>query len=231
MWEITYRITPDQGYFDRGEQALWEAGVYFEAIHSMDFLADDSVVIVYEIDANEKQLRRTLDRGEQRVVDYVVTNHADPLVAQIRIQPDDVLEQVLSIHRSFGLSVEFPIRYLSHDPTTIEIVEIGPQSELSDRIEATREYATVDIQQVHRYEPTTGQLFQELTDRQQEVLLTALRKGYYRTPREATHEDIARDLSCSASVVGQHLRRIETKLVSSVVPRTVDDEAPTAEGD
>lgn len=114
---------------------------------------------------------------------------------------------------------------------TVELVEIGPRSELSDRTEATREYATVDIQQVHRYEPTTGQLFQELTDRQQEVLLTALRKGYYRTPREATHEEIAADLSCSASVVGQHLRRIETKLVSSVVPATVDGESAAVGGD
>jgi predicted DNA binding protein len=231
MWEITYRITPDQGYFDRGEQALWRAGVYFESIHSMDFLADGSVVIVYEIDASEEQLCECLDRAGDRLVDYVVTNHADPLVAQIRIHPDDVFAQALSTHRSYGLSVDFPIRYLDHDPTTLEIVEIGPESELSDRIEATRDFATVDIQQIHRYEPTTGQLFQELTDRQQEVLLTALRKGYYRTPREATHEDIAADLSCSASVVGQHLRRIETKLVSSVVPTTAGDEAPTAQGD
>jgi DNA-binding CsgD family transcriptional regulator len=231
MWEITYRISPDGGYFDKAEPALWEAGVYFEAIHSMDFLADGSVVLVYEIDATEQRLRTVLESAGNRLVDYVITSHADPLVAQIRVKPDDQFERALSTHRSYGLSVDFPIRYLEHDPVTVELVEIGPRSELSDRIEATREYATVDIQQVHRYEPTTGQLFQELTDRQQEVLLTALRKGYYRTPREATHEEIAADLSCSASVVGQHLRRIETKLVSSVVPATVDGESTAVEGD
>lgn len=41
--------------------------------------------------------------------------------------------------------------------------------------------------------------------------------GYYETPRGATHEDIATELECSKSVVGQHLRQIERSLVEHVV--------------
>lgn len=228
MWEVTYTMTPDRGYFDRGEQALQQAGVYFEAAHSMDFVSDGSVVIVYEIDGTEEALRSVLDEPNEKIVDYEITNHHDPLVAQLRFHPDETFDQLISVYRTYGVSMEFPIRYVDHDPAAIEVVEVGPRSELADRIEATREHATVSIERLHRYEFSTGQLFRQLTERQQEVLLAALQHGYYRTPREATQADIADELCCSASVVGQHLRRIETKLVSSIVPDPLVDDGGSA---
>lgn len=232
MWEVTYQLTPDRGYFDSGERVLQEHGVYLEAVHSIDYVSDGTVVIVYEIDGSEETLRDVLDRSPEKVVDYEITNHHDPLVAQLRFYPDETLEQLLSVYRTHGVSLEYPLRYVDHNPVTVEMVEVGPRDELANRIEATRDYASVSIERLHRYEFSTGQLFRQLTDRQQEVLLAAIRKGYYKTPREATQADIAEELSCSASVVGQHLRRIETELVSSIVPDPlVDDGAASAQGD
>lgn len=223
MWEVSYRITPEQGYFDRGETVLWDAGVYLESIRSMQFVEDGSVVMVYEIDGDGEALRDCLDAADEKIIEYSITEDSDPLVAQLWLYPDDTLEQLLDVHQSFGVSVEFPIDYVSLDPATIEIVETGPRDELRDRIEQTREVANIHINHVHRHEPGSEQLFRELTDRQQEVLQTAVEAGYYRIPREATHQDIADELGCSKSVVGQHLRRVEATLVSSVIPETDED--------
>lgn len=220
MWEVSYRITPEQGYFDRGERVLWDAGVYLESIRSMEFVEDGSVVMVYEIDGDPETLRNCLDAAEEKIIEYAITEDSEPLVAQLWLYPDGPLEQLLDVHQSFGVSVEFPIEYVSQNPATIEIVETGPRSELRDRIEQTREVVDVHINHVHRHEPGTEQRFQELTDRQQEVLQTAVEAGYYQLPREATHQDIADELDCSKSVVGQHLRRVESALVSSVIPET-----------
>jgi len=226
MWEIAYTITPDEGHFDRGERALWQAGIYQEAIRSLEFVDDGTVVLVYELTGPAARLESVLDDGGEKVVDYAITEESDqpdePLVAQIRLRPDETLQRVLSVHRSFGLSVAFPIRYLRHDPATIEIVETGARSELSERIAETRAFASVEVRHVREYEPTTPRLFGALTDRQQEVLETAVGLGYYEVPREATHEEIAAELDCSASAVGQHLQRIEERLVSAVVPGTAD---------
>jgi hypothetical protein len=232
MWEVTYQLTPDRGYFDSGERVLQEHGIYLEAVHTIDYVSDGSVVIVYEIDGSEEALRGILDASPEKVVDYEITNHQDPLVAQLRFYPDEPFSELMQVYRTHGVSLEFPLRYIEHEPTTLEMVEVGPRDELANRIEATRDYASVSIERLHRYEFSTGQLFRQLTDRQQEVLLAAIKKGYYRTPREATQADIAEELSCSASVVGQHLRRIETELVSSVVPDPLIDEgSASAEGD
>lgn len=232
MWEVTYQLTPDRGYFDSGERVLREHGIYLEAVHTIDYVSDGSVVIVYEIDGTEETLRGLLDASSEKVVDYEITNHHDPLVAQLRFYPDETFKELMQVYRTHGVSLEYPLRYLDHNPTTLEMVEVGPRDELANRIEATRDYASVSIERLHRYEFSTGQLFRQLTDRQQEVLLAAIKKGYYRTPREATQADIAEELSCSASVVGQHLRRIETELVSSVVPDPlVEEESATVEGD
>ncbi|MXR51871.1 hypothetical protein GRX03_09670 [Halovenus sp. WSH3] len=223
MWEVSYRITPEQGYFDRGETVLWDAGIYLESIRSMEFVEDGSVVMVYEIDGDADTLRECLDAAPEKIIEYSITEDSDPLVAQLWMYPDEGLEQLLDVHRSFGVSVEFPIDYVSQDPSTIEMVETGPRNELRDRIEQTREVADVHINHVHRHDPGSQQLFRELTDRQQEVLQAAVEEGYYQIPREATHQEIADKLGCSKSVVGQHLRRVESALVSAVVPDADED--------
>jgi hypothetical protein len=228
MWEITFTITPERGYIDRGERALQAAGVRFRAVHNLEVLSDDSVVLVHEVEGDAATLRETLEESRGKVIEYAITNQADPLMAQLRVRPDETFQKLLDIHRSYGVSVNFPITYRSHDPVTIEMVEVGPKDELRQRIDATRDIATVRVEGLNRYEPSTRQLYQELTERQREVLETAVELGYYRNPREATHADIGEALSCSASVVGQHLRRIETTLVTSVVP-TADEPRALAE--
>lgn len=232
MWEVTYTLTPDRGYFDSGEPMMWDADIYLKLIHSIEFVSDGSVVIVYEVEGDVDLLMAGIDNAESRTLEYTVPRDPEPSIIKIRFFPDETLERIFDIQRSFGVSMQFPIEYVGYDPVVVEITEIGAREEIRRRIQETREVATLEVTQFQPYEPGTDQLFQELTDRQQEVLLTAVEKGYYRTPREATQEDIAADLSCSTSVVGQHLRRIEAKLVSEAVPDTLEGtQAPRLRGD
>lgn len=64
------------------------------------------------------------------------------------------------------------------------------------------------------YHPHLNRPFAELTNRQHDVLETAIRLGYYQNPREATHEDVAEKLGIQPSTVGKHLRSIEMRVVS-----------------
>ncbi|OLZ39885.1 hypothetical protein A6E15_02320 [Natrinema saccharevitans] len=49
------------------------------------------------------------------------------------------------------------------------------------------------------------------------MLRVAVEEGYYEEPRKVTYGDIAARLDCSAGTVGQHLRRIEARLMSSLI--------------
>lgn len=52
-----------------------------------------------------------------------------------------------------------------------------------------------------------------LTDRQREVLNTALRRGYFEVPRECTLEELATSLDADKSTVSEVLRRGDAKIV------------------
>lgn len=63
---------------------------------------------------------------------------------------------------------------------------------------------------------------ERLTDRQQSVLETAYRAGYYDWPRESTAEDVAETLEISSSTFHQHVRRAEQALLSVFFEDTDD---------
>lgn len=52
-----------------------------------------------------------------------------------------------------------------------------------------------------------------LSERQREALRAALELGYYDTPREATHADVAAELDCAPNTASEHLQKGEAKLV------------------
>ncbi|WP_225335000.1 helix-turn-helix domain-containing protein [Halomicrobium urmianum] len=58
-----------------------------------------------------------------------------------------------------------------------------------------------------------------LTDRQQEVLEMATRRGYYEWPREVTQEELAEDLDIATPTFTQHLRAAEEKLMQMAFER------------
>lgn len=58
----------------------------------------------------------------------------------------------------------------------------------------------------------------DLTEKQKEALTTALRYGYYSTPRSTTTDVVAKSLGIGRSTFESHLRRGENKIISSIMP-------------
>lgn len=56
-----------------------------------------------------------------------------------------------------------------------------------------------------------------ITEKQREAVRTAVREGYYETPRRCDLEELAEHLGVSKSAVSQRLNAVETKLVSELV--------------
>ncbi|UPV76677.1 helix-turn-helix domain-containing protein (plasmid) [Halorussus limi] len=65
----------------------------------------------------------------------------------------------------------------------------------------------------HVREIDANQADQLLTDRQQEILLTAVADGYYRTPREATLGDVADTLEIANATCSDVLHRAEDHII------------------
>jgi predicted DNA binding protein len=54
-----------------------------------------------------------------------------------------------------------------------------------------------------------------LTERQMDVLKTAISMGYFDTPRRASIKDVARGLKISPSTAVEHLRKAEKKVLEN----------------
>lgn len=98
-----------------------------------------------------------------------------------------------------------------------ELTYVGPQDRIGDAV-AQFESAGNDVtlRKLHEYRIEDGPK-DALTERQLEVLQTALRIGYYDIPREASMQDIASELECHDSTVAEHLQRAERNLVATVL--------------
>jgi predicted DNA binding protein len=66
------------------------------------------------------------------------------------------------------------------------------------------------------------QIGNELTERQLEVLQTAYHAGYFESPRATTGEAVADLLDISPQAFYQHVRKIERKLVESIIESGLD---------
>jgi predicted DNA binding protein len=114
---------------------------------------------------------------------------------------------------SGGLIVRTPLVFRDGE---IHARIVGDPTPLQEAFERQGDDVSVRVDEVAS-RPTDAERStrETLSDRQREALAVATELGYYETPREATHEDVAGELDCSAQTAGDHLRKAEAKLVAA----------------
>ncbi|MFB6084898.1 MAG: helix-turn-helix domain-containing protein [Halorientalis sp.] len=217
MRYVTYALTPERGYLDPGEVVFREHGVVLRSIQELDLLTDGTVVMLYEVEATRDRIDESLAGAGEKVIDYRVADAGDHRMLQVHYHPSDLIRNLMELHDSYATHLDLPLEFVDPSTSRLRVSVIGAREQLQEQIAATREEIDVTIERIGDYDPGTDRRFAGLTERQREVLLVAVEKGYYESPREATYDDIAADLDCSASAVGKHLRRIESELVDAVV--------------
>jgi predicted DNA binding protein len=90
---------------------------------------------------------------------------------------------------------------------------VGAPATLQSTIDSLPESVSVQIDAIQQFPSADVNPATTLSDRQQEALEVALELGYYDTPREATHTDIAAELDCAPNTASDHLQKGEAKLV------------------
>lgn len=125
------------------------------------------------------------------------------------------------------LAEDFPIHEhgVAHDVSDIcegglEFSVIGSQDEIGKTVATAGEAGLhVLLERLTDYRGPTSHL-DSLTDRQQEIVQTAFSMGYYEVPREASTDDIAREVDLDPSTVSEHLQRAEHNLLSQLFQKS-----------
>lgn len=164
---------------------------------------------------SSEQLERLRDDVPELVDRSHVLERGDTwIVARCRCEPYGIASRI----RSMGCSVVYPVVEaggLEH------YTVLAPSRErLQAMIEHLEEENTVHVEQVKQVHGdaldvnvSLSSVTGDLTPRQLEALLLAVREGYYETPRRVEAEELAERLGIGRSTLQEHLRKAERALL------------------
>lgn len=213
MRYVTVRVSPtgESGLHPLMAELAAAEEVTREAIHRIELIDDGTAVMAGEARGNQRQFERIMSDSEY-VYEYTVTGGDGQWYSYSKFEPTEISERMLTAHqRSAGL-IEMPI--VPNADGSIEYTLVGDETSIAESLPPERDGYRVELLETGDRAPRADDLFACLTTRQQTVLEVALTEGYYDDPRGATHEELAVALECSPSTVGEHLRKIESRVFS-----------------
>ncbi len=96
-----------------------------------------------------------------------------------------------------------------------EFIEILCEDNIVNQvIQAFKEY-NVQVLKIEKH-TKEERLFDDLTSKQLEILLLAYKNGYYEVPRDITLKEISEMVGVDKSVVSEHLRKAERKVLDEI---------------
>lgn len=212
MRYVTFTLTPpEEGFHPVDRRLVADPDVAPVAIHHVELLADETLVMLAEARGDADRYREIL-RSSEEVLSSVVSAADDRAIGYSHVVANELTLELFKRQQTSEFVVEMPIEVTAGGGHRYTVV--GGADAFDGVGTAFPNGIDVEIESVGDYRPDTGTLFASLTAREREVLAAAVEAGYYEFPREATHDDVAADLGISASAVGKHLRRIESKIFS-----------------
>jgi predicted DNA binding protein len=216
MRYVTVLARPTDGAMNPVGRALRDApDVTREAIHRAELLEDDTAVMFAEARGDADSLRQILADSDS-IRDFTVTaDDEGHIYSYSHYEPNETIRNLLLRRREQELVVRMPVEYT--DDGDLRATYVGRDEAFRAAMGDQPDGLEIEILSTGEYHPKAEDLFAQLTPRQQEILRTAVGFGYYENPREATHGDVAAELDLSPSTVGEHLRKIESKVFTRLV--------------
>lgn len=197
---------------------VWANASFVERATALQWnFTGDALGILHHAVGDDDAFETAVDEIPE-VLDYdIVPAGGDTFYAYIRDATTDALAELFGPITRGGLIVIPPIRY--HEDGAVTFSIFGPDAEIQAAIETVPDPVDVTIEEIGGLAATAAAVEARLSQRQTEAMEAAADLGYYDVPREASHEDVAAVLGCAPSTAAEHLRKAESKLVSSTFGR------------
>lgn len=223
MRHYEIRFSPGPESFHPFTRALeGEEDVRQVAIHQMRLVSDDLGLMLYELAGDPDRIEELMaallgDLG------YQLNRIEGRIFVYSLLVPNDTVRELLRIIRDFEVFLDPPIRFTRSGDIVVRYV--GTEESVHRAMSIVPEDVTATLQKKREYQPGGETFAARLTARQREIFDAAVELGYYSAPREATQEDIGEAVGLASGTVGEHLRKIESRLVAFVVSEPVESPA------
>ncbi|WP_254820886.1 helix-turn-helix domain-containing protein [Haloglomus halophilum] len=213
---VEFVIDPDEGGLHPTDKRVAEhPDLERELVHNINLLADGTASALYQLQGDLDEARAIVDDTDE-VYSYTVSQTRDSIHAYVQFEPTDDVRTLLEVPKTYGIIPDFPFEFTSRGGIKLSVV--GEYDEIRRAVGEVPSSFSLHLTSTGVYRPTAERLFAELTERQQETLKAAVEAGYYEDSREATYKDIAAALDRTDGTVGEHLRKVESKVMEDLVP-------------
>lgn len=196
------------------EEALAETpAVSPVAIHQTKLLDDGTCVTLLEVRGDLESLETILD-AHPTVHEYTIAGEREGFV-YLQTEPHELTRALIRMQNESAVIIRMPIEHTGDGG--IRGTVLGDDDAFQRVLERFPDAVDVEIESIGEYHPNVEDVFATLTDRQREILATAILEGYYEDPRHASQQDIAASLGIAPGTVSEHLRRIEAKVFSEYI--------------
>lgn len=212
MRYVTVEARPTGGGFHPLDRRLaTDPDVTRRAIHRVELLADGTCAMLAEAYGDLDRLRAILAEAPS-VEEFTVSDDDGRGFSYSRYEPTDAVRELMERRRRSPVVLDMPVVYT--EDGGMRATYVGTAEAFAGGLDLP-DAADVRIVETGEYAPERKDLLAHLTARQREVLRAAVDRGYYRAPRRTTHEEIAAAVGCSATTVGEHLRKVEATVFST----------------
>ncbi len=180
-----------------------------EYLHHYNLLTDGTVVMLYQLRGDLDHARAVFDESPD-VLHYDIPEQGNGLI-YLHCEMNESLAGILSALQQSEVIMTMPIEFLDDD--RLRVTFIGEHEPLQRILNQLAEFVDIEIERVSEY-GSADRLSSVLTERQREILTAAVEIGYYEVPRHATIRDVADALELSQATVGEHLQKIEARVLS-----------------
>jgi predicted DNA binding protein len=217
MRYLTVAVKPngDGAFHPLGGELTDEPTIDRKAIHHVELLADDTVLLLAEASGSQDRYKQIMAESPH-VIDYLTAGD-DRWIAVSQFDPTEEVRRALELQRESFLVIDPPIRFT--DEAHLKIPYLGTEDTFRKLFDYVDEIdsMTVDILNMGEYDADESSFSRLITARQEDILETAVELGYYREPRQASLEDIGETVGISPGTVGEHLRKVEERVFSEMV--------------
>ncbi|WP_255152524.1 helix-turn-helix domain-containing protein [Halorarius halobius] len=217
MRQAILSAAPPEGFHPIDRAVAEDPDVRRRSIEAISLLEDGTCVVLYWVDGDLDRAAE-ITRDHPGVHEFELHRVSDDSgLSFVHLDATEVMEALLVITRREAIVVRPPIGCLPDGGVRVTIV--GTDGAISDAVEAAPDSLDVRLERFGPYEPSTEEdFFASLTSRQRDTFTAAMELGYYEVPRRTTHEELAEELGVSRSTVGEHLRKIEARALSTLAP-------------
>lgn len=216
MRYFDFTLTPEDGSIHPVDMVIAEQpDVTREALLHINALGDGTGVMLYRLRGDPDAASDALTDASDVIAHDVLDIQGDVFHLYLHVHPGEPAGKLMALAQKYALIIDTPLAFT--DRGGLRVTVVGTHDMLRRALEGLPEEIQISVEQVGQYSPERPYLLSLLTERQAEVFRRAVEKGYYEIPRQTTHEDIANDLDCAPSTIDEHLRKAESRVLSTLV--------------